>query len=73
MAKVRLGDTVRYTDGAGFEKAALVVGTRRSVQDGTAIKRPEKGSANLRIYSPSGQVYTRENVPQGDGPRTFAL
>ena len=72
MAKVKLGASVVYRDGSGFEKAALVVGTRKSVQEGTGVDRPEKGSVNLQVFSPSGKSYFRSNVAEGDGPKTFS-
>lgn len=68
---IKLGQRVVYTDGNGFEKAAVVIGTRDSVQKGTEITRPEKGSAILEITSPNGKKYVRGNVPSGEGPRTF--
>ncbi len=72
MANFKLGSRVVYIDGDGFEKIAEVVGTRESVQDGGKATRPEKGSAHLLIKSPTGKTYFRENVPFGEGPRTFA-
>jgi hypothetical protein len=76
MAKVRLG-VVQYTDGNGYAKLAFVTGTRKTVQKGTGVTRPEKGHANLLVVSPlkpgdPSKWYTRDNVPQGDGPRTWA-
>ena len=71
MAKVQLGDRVQYTDGQGFQKLALVIGTRKTVQKGTDLPRPEKGTAHLLVISGTGNTYTRHGVPFGDGPRTF--
>lgn len=70
--KVRLG-AVCYTDGNGYDKLALVVGTRKSTQKDTAVQRPEKGHANLLVFSPANpeKTYVRWNVPAGTGPRTF--
>ena len=70
--KVRLGDFVNYTSTDGFTKLALVIGTRKSVAKDTALARPEKGSAHLKVFSPTGQVYDRQSIPQGEGPGTFA-
>lgn len=72
MAK--LNKRVIYTDGNGFQKSALVVGTRDSIQPGTDLERPDKGSAHLKVFSPAGGAdYYRPNVPEGDGPRTFTV
>ena len=58
---------VRYTDSNGFEKPAVITGTRKSVQKGTEVPRPERGCANLAIFSPlTGKQYTRTNIPQGE-------
>lgn len=73
MAKVKLGPVV-YTDGNGFEKLAFVIGTRKTTQKGTDVTRPEKGHANLLVFSPKdpqAKNYVRWNVAQGDGPRKF--
>ncbi len=67
-----LGKAVIYTDGNGYQKAALVIGTPDSVQDGTEIERPGDGSVLLKVFSPSGQDYIRNNVTEGEGPRTYA-
>lgn len=73
MAKFQI---VSYTDGQGFVKPALVIGTRKSVQKGqTIVPRPEKGSKNLLVFSPKdGHTYVRTNIPRGaDGEaRTWA-
>lgn len=70
---IRLNKPVTYTDGNGFQKAAVIVGTRDSVKEGTDVARPEKGHAHLRVLSPAGKNrdYDRQNVPLGEGPRTF--
>lgn len=73
MAKVRLG-AVEYTSKDGFTKLALVIGTRKSTAKETGVTRPEKGNANLLVFSPKsgeGKTYTRWNVPQGEGPGTW--
>lgn len=67
----RLGARVVYTDGQGFEKLGFVTGTRESIAKGTAVQRPDKGSVHLHVISPTGKTYDRQNVPQGEGPRTF--
>lgn len=72
MAK--LNKRVTYTDRNGFQKAALVVGTRDSIQKGTDLERPDKGCAHLKVFSPAGGGdYYRPNVPEGDGPGTFTV
>lgn len=75
MAKtLRLGKTVEYRDSSGFAKAALVIGTRETVQDGTDVKRPAEGNANLRVYrAGGGEPYTRFDVKEGTGPNTWSF
>lgn len=74
MAKNLLSRNVVYRDASGFEKAATVIGTYESIQPGTGVTRPEQGRANLLIFKAgSGETYTRTNVAEGDGPRTFSL
>lgn len=70
---IRLGKGVAYTDGNGFVKAAIIIGTRDSIQDGTDVQRPGKGHAHLEVTSPAGKKYVRTNVPLGEGTRTFAV
>lgn len=62
---------VIYTDGDGFEKAALITGTHESVKPGTGAVRPDEGAANIRVFSPTGKDYPRENIKFGTGPRTI--
>lgn len=75
----KLGKNVQvvlYTDSNGYEKPALITGTRKSIQEGTQVPRPDKGHANLFIISPldpKSRNYTRNNIPMGEGPRTFRL
>lgn len=64
---------VTYRDGAGFEKAAFIIGTRESVKEGTNVPRPAEGHAHLYIVPATGKPYVRQNVKLGSGPRTFSL
>ena len=61
---------VEYTDGNGYTKPALVIGTRKSVQKGqTVVPRPDRGNKNLLVFSPKdGHTYVRTNIPQADEP-----
>jgi hypothetical protein len=68
---LRLGRGVTYRDSQGFEKAALVVGTRKSIREDGQAQRPEKGTAHLLILSVTGNRYVRHSVPEGEGPNTF--
>lgn len=70
---IRLSKGVEYTDGNGYTKAAVIIATHNSIQDGTGVERPDKGHAHLEITSPEGKKYVRPNVPLGSGPRTFAV
>lgn len=71
---LKLARRVTYRDGSGYEKAAMVIGTRSSIQDGTEVQRPDEGNANLLIFKPgTGETYTRFNVPQGEGSNSFSL
>lgn len=70
---IRLNKPVVYTDGNGYKKAAMIIGTRDSIQPGTEVERPKKGFAHLKITSPTGKEYVRPNIPLGEGPRSFSL
>ena len=72
MAKIKLGTMVEYRDSNGYAKLGVVTGTRKTVQKGTGIARPDKGSAHLVVFSPSGKTYTRNNIAEGDGPQSFS-
>ncbi len=63
---IKLGKLVQYTSKDGFTKAGIVVGTRKSVTEGTNVARPEKNQAHILVLSPTGKQYTRTNVPLGD-------
>ncbi len=65
-----------YTDGQGYQKAAVVIGTRESIKDGTEVKRPAEGNVNVLVLSATGKAeknYTRFDIPVGEGNRAFAL
>jgi hypothetical protein len=65
MAKAQLAQAVEYVSN-GKAKMAFVIGTRKSVEKGTSIQRPDKGAVNIFVISPQGQSYARFNVPVGD-------
>ncbi len=73
VAKNLLGKSVIYTDAQGFQKPALVLGTPDSIQSDTDIEVPNDGTALLKVFSPSGKDYTRNHIPEGVGPRTYAV
>lgn len=77
MAKgIKLGRPVVYTSHDGFNKAGVIVGTRKSVAKGTAVARPERDQAHIKVLSPTGKDYNRTNVQLGDEagqPGTFVL
>lgn len=76
VTEARLGEIVTYRDSRGYAKAALVVGTQASIQadgpenDGT--EAVQDGAVHLTVFGPTGNRYTRHNVPEGDGPNTFS-
>lgn len=70
MAKISLGTAVEYRDSQGFAKLGFVTGTRQSVNKDSEL-RPDKGSAHLVIFSPTGKTYSRQNIAEGEGPQTF--
>lgn len=59
--QTRLGQSVTYFDSNGRQKAALVIGTTESTQNGS-VESPEEGHAHLTIFNPSGNRYTRMDV-----------
>jgi hypothetical protein len=63
---IKLGRAVQYTSKDGFTKAGLIVGTRKSVTEGTNVARPEKDQAHILVLSPTGKQYTRTSVPLGE-------
>ncbi len=64
----KLGQRGTYTGRDGFQRAALVIGTHESVQDGTGVTRPAEGNVNVLVYRPKdGSTYTRTNVAVGTG------
>lgn len=63
--KVSLAQPVEYVSN-GKAKMAFVIGTRKSIEKGTSITRPQKGHANVFVISPQGQAYPRFDVPIGD-------
>jgi hypothetical protein len=67
-----LGKRVIYTSTDGYQKAAKIIGTAESIQEGTGVPVPGEGEAHLLVFSPTGKTYTRTNVTEGEGPGTFA-
>lgn len=51
-----------YTGSDGFQKVALVVGTRKSTAKDTEVPRPDKGHVNVLVFSQTGKQYVRHNV-----------
>ena len=60
---VQLGQNVTYISAKGQKKAALVIGTHESIEEGTSVPQPEEFALNLLIFSPTGSVYAKANVP----------
>lgn len=76
MSKFALSQPVVYVDAEGKEKAAIIVGTRKSVREGTPVERPEKGTAHLMLLLPNGSTSFRAGIPfseDGSGQRIFRL
>ena len=73
---LRLGQSVEYRDSEGRLKAAIVTATPESI-DGrdnqSGVTAPAAGCAHLTVFSFTGGVYTRHDIPEGDGPRTFTV
>ncbi len=73
---VQLGDTVDYRDRYGRVKAAIVTATAESmngVSDALSdLGAPAAGSAHLTVFSFSGSIYAKRDVPEGDGPGTWS-
>jgi hypothetical protein len=59
--KVAVSTTGIYTSGDDFTKVAVVTATRKSTKG--QADRPAKGTVNITVFSPTGKVYTRTNVP----------
>jgi hypothetical protein len=66
MSSVVLGQTVVY-NANGKQKVGLVVGTHESVNPDTSVEQPLPDHAHLVVFSPTGSVYFRQNVPVFDG------
>lgn len=61
---IKLGQTVTYVSTKGYEKAALVVGTPESVQQGhSGVPQLAEGNLHLLVLSPTGHTYSRQSVP----------
>lgn len=61
----KLGQVVTYVGSAGTQKAAMVVGTAESVRPGTDVPALEGNEVHLTVFSVTGTVYMRHNVPNG--------
>jgi hypothetical protein len=76
QAAPHIGDTVEYRDKDLRVKAAIVTATPETiagVDEKTGLAAPEEGHAHLTIFSFTGCVYSRHNVPMGDGPATWSI
>jgi hypothetical protein len=73
---VQLGDTVDYRDRYGRAKAAIVTATHESMNGVSDVLvnlgAPATGHAHLTVLSFTGSVYTKHDVPCGDGPGTWS-
>lgn len=72
--RMQLGERVIFRNHDGLPEAALVSGTRWSIDpkraiDGGQVHRIESDDElHLSVFPPSGGVEARQNVPQGNGP-----
>ena len=60
---VQLGQNVTYISAKGQKKAALVIGTPDTIEEGTSVPQPEEFELNLLVISPTGSVYAKAKVP----------
>ena len=73
LTAIALGTPVEYRDSNGRRKAALIVGTAESIDEGSSIEVPDEGHAHLAVFSPTGSRYMSLNIPEGEGPHTFTV
>lgn len=59
---VALGQMVTYVSSQGLQKAAMVIGTPESVQEGHSLPVPEDGQAHLLVFTVKGSS-ARLSVP----------
>lgn len=75
MKGIKLGRGGTYTSGDGFEKTALIIGTRESIKPGTNVVRPDEGHVNVLVFRPKkgskDSTYERTNVKVGTGKQQF--
>lgn len=59
----KIGQFVTYTDTKGHSKPALVTATPESLTEGTNLPELSDTQLHLVVFSPSGNIYPRQNVP----------
>lgn len=66
---VGLMQPVVYISGKGKAKAALVIGTKDTVQPGTSLGYTlDAGEVTIQVFSPSGLQETKKKVAYSDDP-----
>ena len=73
------GTNVIYFSSNGKAKVALVVGDPETItvnevggpNDGAVPAILNEGERHLVVFSPTGSVYIKHNVPEGQGPNTW--
>lgn len=76
--QMQLGDPVIFRNHDGLPEAALVAGTRRSIDPqrasggGQVPPIEEQNRLHLTVFPPSGGIEARHNVPMGNGPGTWS-
>lgn len=65
-SKIKFGDTVKYIDGKGHDKLAIVTATKKTVAKGSSAEPLSKGYVGITVLSLSGKVYARYGIPTLD-------
>lgn len=61
--KIKFGDTVKYIDGKGHEKLAIVTATKETIAGDSSVEGLSKGFVGITVFSVSGKTYSRYGVP----------
>lgn len=71
MPNATLLQPVVYIGTKGHKKAALVIGTPESIDEGTQVPVPSEGYLHLLVFSPTGNAYPKFNVPSEEVAKTI--
>lgn len=63
---------VKYIASNGKPKAALVVANSDLIEEGTSLGTLQPGWVHLAVFSPTGKIYRRTDVPFRAVAATFA-